>query len=105
NLHFNAPNPHIAFDQLRLKVVAEQQDWPSTEHPRRAGVSSFGFGGTNAHVVIEQAPPAKVAAREADPAVTTLVVSGRTPERIAAAAADLAAWLDGSGAEVDLPDV
>ncbi|OBY29434.1 type I polyketide synthase [Mycolicibacter kumamotonensis] len=105
NLHFNAPNPHIAFDQLRLKVVAEQQDWPSTEHPRRAGVSSFGFGGTNAHVVLEQAPPAKVAAREADPAVTTLVVSGRTPERIAAAAADLAAWLDGAGAEVDLPDV
>lgn len=105
NLHFNAPNPHIAFDQLRLKVVAEQQDWPSTEHPRRAGVSSFGFGGTNAHVVLEQAPPAKVAAREADPAVTTLVVSGRTPERIAAAAADLAAWLDGAGADVDLPDV
>ncbi|OBH19908.1 type I polyketide synthase [Mycolicibacter sinensis] len=105
NLHFNTPNPHIAFDQLRLKVVAEQQDWPSTDHPRRAGISSFGFGGTNAHVVIEQAPPAKVTAREADPAVTTLVVSGRTPERIAATAGDLAAWLNGDGAEVELPDV
>ncbi|MGV0700845.1 SDR family NAD(P)-dependent oxidoreductase [Mycolicibacter sinensis] len=105
NLHFNTPNPHISFDQLRLKVVAEQQDWPSTEHPRRAGVSSFGFGGTNAHVVIEQAPPAKIAAREPDPAVTTLVISGRTPERIAATAGDLAAWLAGDGAEIELPDV
>lgn len=104
-LHFNTPNPHITFDQMRLKVVAEQQDWPSTDHPRRAGISAFGFGGTNAHVVIEQAPPAKIAAREADPAVTTLVVSGRTRERIAATARDLADWLDGAGAEVELPDV
>lgn len=105
NLHFNSPNPHITFDQMRLKVVAEQQNWPSTDHPRRAGISSFGFGGTNAHVVIEQAPPAKVSAREADPAITTLVVAGRNPERIAATAQDLAGWLDGLGAGVDLPDV
>ncbi|MBS9536205.1 SDR family NAD(P)-dependent oxidoreductase [Mycobacterium sp. M1] len=104
NLHFNNPNPHITFDQLRLKVVAEQQAWPSTDHPRRAGISSFGFGGTNAHVVIEQAPPAKIAAREADPAITTLVVSGRTTERIAATATELADWLDGDGADVPLPD-
>lgn len=105
NLHFNTPNPHIAFDQMRLKIVAEQQDWPSTDHPRRAGISSFGFGGTNAHVVIEQAPPAKISAREADPAITTLVVAGRNPERIAATARDLATWLEGPGADVELPDV
>ncbi|MEB3035134.1 type I polyketide synthase [[Mycobacterium] nativiensis] len=105
NLHFSTPNPHIAFDQMRLKVVAEQQDWPSTDHPRRAGISSFGFGGTNAHVVIEQAPPAKISAREADPAITTLVVAGRNPERIAASAQELAGWLEGPGAAVELPDV
>ncbi|MGV0627800.1 SDR family NAD(P)-dependent oxidoreductase, partial [Mycolicibacter minnesotensis] len=105
NLHFNTPNPHITFEQLRLKVVAEAQDWPAKDHPRRAGVSSFGFGGTNAHVVVEQAPPAKVAARPADPAVTTLVVSGRTPQRIAATAGDLADWLDGDGAGIELADV
>ncbi|ORV44320.1 polyketide synthase [Mycolicibacter engbaekii] len=105
NLHFNTPNPHITFDQMRLKVVAEQQDWPSSDHPRRAGISSFGFGGTNAHVVIEQAPPARVAAREADPAVTTLVVSGRTPERISATARELADWLAGDGSGVALADV
>ncbi|WP_046322375.1 type I polyketide synthase, partial [Mycobacterium sp. UM_Kg1] len=105
NLHFNTPNPHITFDQMRLKVVAEQQDWPSSDHPRRAGISSFGFGGTNAHVVIEQAPPARVAAREADPAVTTLVVSGRTPDRISATARELADWLAGDGSGVALADV
>lgn len=105
NLHFTTPNPHIPFDQMRLKVVAEQQDWPSSDHPRRAGISSFGFGGTNAHVVVEQAPPAKITAREADPAVTTLVLSGRTPERIAETARDLAQWLDGDGASVPLADV
>ena len=77
NLHFQTPNPHISFDQTRLKVVAEQQEWPPVERPRRAGVSSFGFGGTNAHVVIEQAPDSKPVVREIDPAVSTLVVSGK----------------------------
>ena len=56
NLHFETPNPHIPFEDMRLKVVAEPTDWPSSGRPRRAGVSSFGFGGTNAHVVIEQGP-------------------------------------------------
>ena len=54
NLRFESPNPHIPFDDLRLKVVDTQTDWPATGRPRRAGVSSFGFGGTNAHVVLEQ---------------------------------------------------
>ena len=105
NLHFHNPNPHIPFDQLRLKVVDEQTEWPQTGAPRRAGVSSFGFGGTNAHAVIEQAPPPVPVIREADPAVTTLLLSGKSPERIASQAASLAAWLQGAGAEVRLPDV
>ncbi|BBX45815.1 phthiocerol type I polyketide synthase PpsB [Mycobacterium cookii] len=105
NLHFHNPNEHIPFDQLRLKVVDKQQDWPQTEHPRRAGISSFGFGGTNAHAVIEQAPAAVPVIREADPAVTTLVVSGKSKERIASLAASLADWLEGDGANVRLPDV
>ena len=56
NLGYQNPNPHIPFDKLRLKVVAEHTDWAPAGRPRRAGVSSFGFGGTNAHVVLEQAP-------------------------------------------------
>ncbi len=105
NLHFQNPNPHIPFDQLRVKVVAAEQKWPETGRPRRAGVSSFGFGGTNAHVVIEQASPIKSAERGPDPAVSTLVVTGATPERIAATAASLADWLEGDGKNVGLADV
>jgi phthiocerol/phenolphthiocerol synthesis type-I polyketide synthase B len=105
NLHFHNPNPHIPFDEMRLKVVAEQEEWPHTRRPRRAGVSSFGFGGTNAHAVIEQAPASVPVIREADPAVTTLVVSGKTPERIASMAGALAEWMEGAGATVRLPDV
>jgi phthiocerol/phenolphthiocerol synthesis type-I polyketide synthase B len=105
NLHFQTPNPHIPFDQMRLKVVADHQEWPSAGHPRRAGVSSFGFGGTNAHVVIEQAPVSQTVVGEPDPAVSTLVVSGGTPARVASMAGALAEWMDGDGHDVSLPDV
>jgi phthiocerol/phenolphthiocerol synthesis type-I polyketide synthase B len=105
NLHFHTPNPHIPFDQMRLTVVAEQQEWPHMHHPRRAGVSSFGFGGTNAHAVIEQAPASVPVIREPDPAVTTFVLSGKTPERIASMAGALAEWMADAGAKVRLPDV
>ncbi|MFJ5779718.1 SDR family NAD(P)-dependent oxidoreductase [Streptomyces sp. NPDC093094] len=55
SLHFDEPNPHIDFERNRLSVVAEHQPWPAA--PRRyAGVSGFGFGGTNAHVALEEAP-------------------------------------------------
>jgi phthiocerol/phenolphthiocerol synthesis type-I polyketide synthase B len=105
NLNFRTPNPHIPFDQVRLKVVAEQQQWPPVRRARRAGVSSFGFGGTNAHVVIEQAPDPLRIERDPEPAVCTLVVSGKTPERIASTAGVLADWMDGEGADVALSDV
>jgi phthiocerol/phenolphthiocerol synthesis type-I polyketide synthase B len=105
NLNFRTPNPHIPFEQLRLKVVAEEQQWPQTGRPRRAGVSSFGFGGTNAHLVIEQAPEIKPPVRGQDPAVSTLVVSGASPERIAVTAGSLADWMAGDGQDVSLPEV
>ncbi|MCB0939939.1 MAG: acyltransferase domain-containing protein [Mycobacterium sp.] len=106
NLHFDAPNPHIPFDELRLKVVDEATNWPSTGRPRRAGVSSFGFGGTNAHLVLEQAPaPAATPLRVAGAPVTTLVVSGKTPARVAQWAEALADWMDGPGAVVPLADI
>jgi phthiocerol/phenolphthiocerol synthesis type-I polyketide synthase B len=105
NMGFRTPNPHIPFDQLRLKVVAEHQEWPQTQAPRRAGVSSFGFGGTNAHVVIEQAPDAISNDRASQSAVTTLVVPGKTSERVASMARVVADWMVGYGADVALPDV
>ena len=107
NLGYEKPNPHIPFDNLRLKVIAEPTDWEAPAgRPRRAGISSFGFGGTNAHVVIEQAPAAAPAPDPlAEPAVTTLVVTGRTPDRVASQAGMLAEWMAGAGADVPLLDV
>ncbi len=56
NLHFQRPNPEIPFDRLPLRVLQKLESWPDSEHPRLAGVSAFGFGGSNAHVVLEEAP-------------------------------------------------
>jgi phthiocerol/phenolphthiocerol synthesis type-I polyketide synthase B len=105
NLNFKSPNPYIPFDQLRLKVVAEHQDWPSVTRARRAGVSSFGFGGTNAHVVIEQGPDSVITEQQPDSVVSTLIVSGSTSDRIASTAEALAEWMAGAGADVGLEDV
>lgn len=57
NLHFETPNPLIAWEDLQLTVPRTRTPWPVNEHPPRAGVSSFGFGGTNCHVVLEAAAP------------------------------------------------
>ncbi|HTX96096.1 MAG TPA: acyltransferase domain-containing protein [Mycobacterium sp.] len=106
NQRFESPNPHIPFSDLRMKVVATQTDWPDTGHPRRAGVSSFGFGGTNAHVVLEQGQEvAPAPQRDPVSGVLTLVVAGKAPQRVAATASVLADWMEGPGAEVALADV
>jgi amino acid adenylation domain-containing protein len=56
SLHFERPNPAIDFAMSPFEVNARLREWPSGRTPRRAGVSSFGIGGTNAHVVVEEAP-------------------------------------------------
>jgi acyl transferase domain-containing protein len=58
NLHFHTPNPDVPFDALQLRVPQQLETWPSSAGPRLAGVSAFGFGGSNAHVVLAEAPPA-----------------------------------------------
>ncbi|MER6707593.1 type I polyketide synthase [Streptomyces fumanus] len=62
SLHFDRPNPLIDFASGPFRVPTELEDWPAGEHPRRAAVSALGIGGTNAHVVLEEAPPAPPAA-------------------------------------------
>ncbi|MEO6794210.1 MAG: type I polyketide synthase [Mycobacterium sp.] len=104
NLHFSKWNPAIDPSPTRLFVPTEMTPWPAAEGPRRAAVSSFGLGGTNAHVVLEQGPDPVTAPAPADP-VATLVVSGKTEQRVAAWAATLADWLVGPGADVPLSDV
>src|SRR5215813_1325237 len=56
HLHFKQPNAHIPWDKLPVVVPTQRMSWPSGERPRLAGVSSFSFSGTNAHVVLEEAP-------------------------------------------------
>jgi acyl transferase domain-containing protein/NAD(P)-dependent dehydrogenase (short-subunit alcohol dehydrogenase family)/acyl carrier protein len=56
NLHFHQPNPAIDFARLRLHVPVSAEPWPASDTPATAGVNSFGYGGTNAHVVLQEAP-------------------------------------------------
>jgi amino acid adenylation domain-containing protein len=87
-LHYKRPNPAIDFPATPFVVRGETADWPSGPTPRRAGVSSTGVGGTNAHVVLEEAP-ATAPGGPAWPA-QLLVVSGRTEAARDAASAWLA---------------
>ncbi|OBK23302.1 polyketide synthase [Mycobacterium asiaticum] len=108
HLNFQQLTAHAGAGATRLNIAAQPVQWPATGRPRRAGVSSFGVSGTNAHVVIEQAPETVVPPAFQgfpEPAVSTLVVSGKTPQRVAATAAVLADWMEGSGAEVPLADI
>ncbi|WAN70236.1 type I polyketide synthase [Moorena producens JHB] len=60
SLHFNQPNPYIDWDQLPVQVAIKLTSWPTNGKSRIAGVSSFGFSGTNAHIVLEEAPSHQV---------------------------------------------
>jgi acyl transferase domain-containing protein/surfactin synthase thioesterase subunit len=86
SLHFEEPNPYIPFDKLGLRVATEHQPWPDAQ-PARAGVSAFGFGGTNCHIVLEEAPaeacgPTLRPPREGRPEL--LVLSARSEEALLA---------------------
>lgn len=105
NLHFTRWNPAIDASATRLFVPTESAPWPAAAGPRRAAVSSFGLSGTNAHVVVEQAPDTAVAAAGGMPYVSALNVSGKTAARVASAAAVLADWMSGPGAAAPLADV
>ncbi|UQI47393.1 SDR family NAD(P)-dependent oxidoreductase [Streptomyces sp. HU2014] len=99
-LHADEPSPHIDWTAGAVELLTEAREWTAAEgRPRRAGVSSFGISGTNAHVIVEQAPAeetAEVTAGRTLPAVPWLV-SGRTAEALDAQLArvrDAAAGLD-----------
>ncbi|MBA3914548.1 MAG: acyltransferase domain-containing protein, partial [Acidobacteriales bacterium] len=91
SLHFEKPNSNIDFAASPFYVNTALAEWRSAHGPRRAGVSSFGIGGTNAHVVLEEAPQSEpaVSARSAQ----LLLLSAKTPSALNAATANLAAHL------------
>jgi amino acid adenylation domain-containing protein len=99
SLHFRTPNPEIDFASSPFFVNTALRPWEPTAEgdPRRAGVSSFGLGGTNAHVVLEEAPE-RAEGGAARPAQVVLL-SAATPEALDEATGNLAAALaDGAGA-------
>ncbi|MFF3505790.1 type I polyketide synthase, partial [Streptomyces sp. NPDC003247] len=88
-LHVDAPTPQVDWDSGAVELLTEARPWPETGAPRRSAVSSFGLGGTNAHVVLEQAPaeePENAAGSPAPetggPAVVPWVVSGRSADAL-----------------------
>ena len=87
SLHFESPNPQIDFANSPFYVNTELRDWNTNGTPRRAGVSSFGFGGTNAHVVLEEAPVLE----ESSPSRTRqlLLLSAKTSSALETATANL----------------
>lgn len=109
---FTEPNPAIRFTELGLRVVDELQEWPVVAgRPRRAGVSSFGFGGTNAHVIVEEAGSvgADTVSGRADVGgsgggVVAWVISGKTASALAAQAGRLGRYVRARPA-LDVVDV
>ncbi|MCC3771098.1 SDR family NAD(P)-dependent oxidoreductase, partial [Streptomyces sp. UNOC14_S4] len=92
-LHVDEPSPHVDWSAGRVELLAQAVPWPETDRPRRAGVSSFGISGTNAHVILEQAPvPAETDARPEQGAPVPWVLSARTETGLRAQAARLRDW-------------
>lgn len=105
SLHFHEANPHIPFEELALRVADTAQPWPAGDGPALAGVSAFGFGGTNAHLVLQEAPPsvAPQPNRFGDQA-HLLTVSAPTEQALRELAARHAAQLDAPGAEATVAE-
>ena len=103
-VNFTEPNPELRLYDTPFHVPSRLVDWRPASGPRRAGVSSFGVGGTNAHLVLEQAP---VVERSAEPARAwqLLPISGRDTTAVDAATERLAEHLEQSGVDTPLADV
>ncbi len=103
NLHFKNPNPDIPLADLKLRVPTALEPLSNGNGPTLACVNSFGFGGTNAHVLLEDAPPVAARAKPANASETdgaparAVPLSGRTPEAVKALAKSYADFLEAAG--------
>nr|WP_202199369.1 type I polyketide synthase [Streptomyces spororaveus] len=99
-LHVDEPTPHVDWSAGDIALLTDAVEWPETGRPRRAGVSSFGVSGTNAHTILEQAPPlpesdeADVDTPATGPAVSAWTLAGRTEPALREQAERLLAHVD-----------
>jgi acyl transferase domain-containing protein/aryl carrier-like protein len=108
NLHFEKPNPYIRFDALPLRVPTSLEPWPSEGRAGLGGVSSFGFGGTNAHLVLEEPPrpPAMEGSLERRTEQSCLLpISARSQEALLALVRAYALHLRGAAAGSPFSDL
>ncbi len=89
SLHIGTPTPQVDWSAGTVSPLIEARDWPALDRPRRAAVSSFGISGTNAHVVLEQAPPVDVPQPPPATGPHPWLVTGRTEADLRAAARSL----------------
>ncbi|MFI9802962.1 type I polyketide synthase [Streptomyces sp. NPDC052301] len=103
-LHVDEPTPHVDWSAGDVRLLTEAVEWPESDRPRRAAVSSFGISGTNAHVIVEQAPASEELPPVPDSgAVVPWVLSGRTEAALRAQAErllSLAPEMDGQPADI-----
>ncbi|GAA2724363.1 SDR family NAD(P)-dependent oxidoreductase [Actinocorallia aurantiaca] len=95
-LFADEPSPHVDWSAGKVELLTRPRNWPETGRPRRAAVSSFGVSGTNAHVILEQAPAEEEASGERQPGLPFWPVSARTPEALTEQAAALAGAVAGA---------
>ena len=93
NLNLRTVNPRLRLEGSALTLATEEVAWPRGPRPRLAGVSSFGLSGTNAHVIVEEAPAATEAAAAPERACWPVVLSGKTAAALAAQAGRLAEFV------------
>jgi acyl transferase domain-containing protein/thioesterase domain-containing protein len=98
SLNFSEPNPLIDFERSPFYVNSKLREWESDGKPRRAGVTSLGIGGTNAHAILEEAPPAPASSASRPWQVLTL--SAKSPPALDAMARNLAEYLEESSPNV-----
>jgi acyl transferase domain-containing protein len=108
SLHFQQPNPHIPFDRLPFEVQTSLGSWPKWPGRALAGVSSFGFGGTNAHLVLEEPPAGTAAAEDASPSsheACLFPLSARSAPALRVLAESYHELLTNSGADTSPPGI
>jgi len=86
SLHFKQPNPHIPWDEIPIKVATQLTDWPRCDKPRMAGISAFGFSGTNAHVIVAEAPVTEYQPSEIERSLHMLTLSAKHQNALTALA-------------------